>query len=90
MDAVENEGDIRLQKAASGLLGDFDSSLKPFLWRTVGGGKLQIRQRVRVKEKDRLIRLVCLLSARPLGALKAEADVLFFIACAIPRVAPIA
>lgn len=59
MDAAEYEKDIQLQKAASGLLADFDSSLKPFLWRTAGSQALRIRRRVRVREKDRLLRLVC-------------------------------
>lgn len=59
MDAAEYEGDVQLQKAASGLLADFDASLQPFLWRTLDSGKPRIRRRVRVREKDRLLRLVC-------------------------------
>jgi hypothetical protein len=59
MDAAEYEGDVQLQKAASGLLADFETSLQPFLWRTLDSGKLRIRRRVRVREKDRLLRLVC-------------------------------
>ena len=61
MDAAEYEGDVQLQKAASGLLTDFDTSLQPFLWRTLDSGKLRIRRRVRVREKDRLLHLVCLI-----------------------------
>jgi len=59
MDAAEYEGDVQLQKAASGLLTDFDTSIQPFLWRGLDSTKLRIRRRVRVKEKDRLLRLVC-------------------------------
>lgn len=58
MDAAEYEGDVQLQKAASGLLADFETSLQPFLWRTLDSGKLRIRRRVRVREKDRMLRLV--------------------------------
>jgi hypothetical protein len=58
MDAAEYEGDVQLQKAASGLLADFETSLQSFLWRTFDGGKLRIRRRVRVREKDRMLRLV--------------------------------
>jgi hypothetical protein len=58
MDAAEDEQDVQLQKAASGLLADFDSVLKPFLWRTLHNGKLQIRRRVRARETERLLRLV--------------------------------
>ena len=55
MDAAEYEGDVQLQKAASGLLADFNTSRQPFLWRVLDGGKLRIRRRLRVKEKDKLL-----------------------------------
>jgi len=64
MDANEYEGDIQLQKAASGLLADFETSIQPFLWKTFDTGKLYIRRKVRVREKDRLLRLVCWYSFR--------------------------
>ena len=58
MDAAEEEQDVQVQKHSANLLADFDASLKPFLWRTLKAGKLRIRRRVRVKETDRLLRLV--------------------------------
>jgi tubulin-specific chaperone D len=58
MDVSEEERDVKVQKAASGLLADFESSLKPFLWRTLGDGRLRIRKRVRHREAERLLRLV--------------------------------
>lgn len=66
MDAAEEEQDVQLQKASSGLLGDFDRSLKPFLWRTTDGGKLRIRRKVRARDTERLLRLVCMLLSKTL------------------------
>jgi hypothetical protein len=60
MDAAEDDQDIQLQKAASGLLADFESSLKPFLWRSQNGTRY-IRRRVRAREAERILRLVCCL-----------------------------
>jgi hypothetical protein len=58
MDVQEQEGDVQLQKASSELLADFESSLKPFIWRTLANGKIRIRPRVRASETARLLRLV--------------------------------
>jgi hypothetical protein len=59
MDVVEEDQDVQLQRASSDLLADFESSLQPFLWKTLENGKLKIRRKVRARETDRLVALVC-------------------------------
>jgi hypothetical protein len=54
MDAVEVEGDVKLQKASAELLADLTRSLPPFLRKPDGAGKQQLRSRVRKLETYRL------------------------------------
>lgn len=77
MDAAEDDQDVKLQRASADLLADFQSSLKPFLWKTTKSGKSRVRDRVRVRDTARLANLVrycdtillrhtnCLLSSNP-------------------------
>ncbi|KAF7544693.1 hypothetical protein G7Z17_g9747 [Cylindrodendrum hubeiense] len=54
MDAPEADLDIKLQKISGDLLGDFDRSLRDFLWKPDGHGGSRVRSRVRAKEIFRL------------------------------------
>ncbi|KAL1888785.1 hypothetical protein Sste5346_009339 [Sporothrix stenoceras] len=65
MDANDEEADVRLQRIASDLLGDFDSSLEPFLFKpsTTGAngakkGARRARPRVRSRETYRIAHLL--------------------------------
>jgi hypothetical protein len=58
MDAPDQDRDAWVQKSSATLLADFETSLKPFLWKNYGTSSKDIRRRVRVKETDRLIALV--------------------------------
>ncbi|KAK3390320.1 tubulin folding cofactor D C terminal-domain-containing protein [Podospora didyma] len=55
MDAPEEDLDIKLHKASSDLIADFDSSLRPFLRKQDGAGGTVVRSRVRARETERLI-----------------------------------
>lgn len=59
MDASNDDQDIVLQRSSPELLADLLGSLDHFLWRITKNEKRQIRRRVRVRETDRLISLVC-------------------------------
>lgn len=60
MDAVDDDQDVKLQRASGDLLEDFRSSLKPFLWKTSKSGRAQvIRSQVRARDTERLVNLVC-------------------------------
>ena len=58
MDATEDEGDVKLQRASADLLADLQRSLHPFLWQKLPSGAERIRRRVRIRERDRLVALV--------------------------------
>lgn len=58
MDAPEDDRDVLLQRSSADLLGDLESSLKPFLWKTAVSGKTRIRRAVRIRETNRLVDLV--------------------------------
>lgn len=58
MDVPEDDQDVQVQRASADLLADFQAALKPFLWKTTAAGNQRIRQRVRVRETDRLVALV--------------------------------
>ncbi len=65
MDVADDDKDVQLQKYSSALLADFESSLPLFLWKNVrneDGHSRRIRQRVRIRDTDRLIGLVGQLS----------------------------
>lgn len=61
MDAPEDEKDVVLERQSADLLADLERSLRPFLWRTVPGKQQceDIRRKVRVRDADRLVNLVC-------------------------------
>ena len=59
MDAAEDDQDVLLQRTSPELLADLQNSIDPFLWKVSKSGKWQIRRRVRVRETDRLVNLVC-------------------------------
>jgi len=58
MDVAEDDRDLQVQRASPDLLADIQSSLPPFLWRSLPSAQRKIRRRVRVKETDRIVALV--------------------------------
>lgn len=58
-DAPEEDKDVVLQRSSAESLRDVKDSLEGFLWTTTKSGGRKIRRRVRVKDTDRLVNLVC-------------------------------
>jgi hypothetical protein len=54
MDALDDEGDIKLQKESADLIADLDRALPGFLRKSDGHGGYRLRSRVRVTERHRL------------------------------------
>jgi len=57
-DAPEEDKDVVLQRSSAESLRDLKDSLEGFLWKTTKSREKEIRNRVRVKDTNRLVNLV--------------------------------